>query len=405
MERKPYDFVVVGGGAVGLSTALELSKEYRGAVLEKESEIATHQTGHNSGVIHSGINYPAGSDKARLCVEGRTLLLEYLEQKGIPYKVSGKVMVAKTEEESERLNSYYQQGLQNGISEQELKIIDGDQLREIEPHSQGFAALWVGTTGVVDYSQVARFYALDFQQNGGKILSGTKLVGIKQQDNLTYLETTTGTYRTRLLINCGGLYADMIALMAGIIPSIRIIPVRGEFYSLTDVSSYLVNNSINPLPIPNLPFVDIHLTRTIDDQVKVGPNAVLAFAKEGYGKRDINPREMLLYTLLLIPTFYRMCWRYWRVGRDEFIRSFSKKIFTQSVQKLVPEIEEKDLEYYGAGVRAQAVSSDGSLVNDFVFEWSKDGKSLHVLNAPSPAATASLAIGRYIAQRARSALE
>ncbi len=408
MERNSIiDVAIIGSGIVGLATAREISERYpkfKMCILEKEQTIAKHQTSHSSGVIHSGIYYQEGSAKAKFSIEGRTELIQFCKDNGIPYEVCGKVIVATDEKELASLEKLLRRGLQNGIPDSDLEIIGGEKLHDLEPHSFGLGALHIRTTGIVGYSLVAQTMAEQFRQRDGQILTDTKVVGIYQKNNQIELLTTndqTDSITTKYLINCAGLHADTVASMMGVKTDVKIIPFRGEYYSLIEEARHLVNNLIYPVPDPNLPFLGVHLTRTINGEVEAGPNAVLAFAKEGYKKSDVKLEELL--DIVRFEGFRKIVQKYWKVGLDELMRSYSKRLFTHSLQKLVPEIEEKHLQPFTAGVRAQAVASDGSLVNDFLIKQFRN--SLHVLNAPSPAATASFSIARYIANMAKPTLD
>lgn len=389
-----YDIAIIGGGIVGLATALALTERYpryRVSVLEKEPQVALHQTGHNSGVIHSGIYYRPGSQKARLCVEGARLMFAFCGANGIAYERCGKVIVATQERELPRLASLYERGVANGVPG--LQVIEPDRLKEIEPHASALRALHSPHTAIVDYRAVARAMADRIRRQGAEILTGAQVAGIVQAADGLRLRTTRGDVRARYLINCAGLYSDAIARMAGARPEIRIIPFRGEYYTLRAERRHLVNGLIYPVPDPAFPFLGVHFTRTIHGEVEAGPNAVLAFAREGYRLLTISLAETL--EMARYRGFWAMAWRYRRTGLYEFYRSISKRAFVQALRRLVPALEDADVAPGGAGVRAQAVSRDGTLVDDFAIAPTPN--AIHVLNAPSPAATASLAIGRYLA--------
>ncbi len=388
-----YQVCVIGGGILGLATAMQLTQSYPGcrvAVLEKESRLASHQTGHNSGVIHSGIYYKPGSHKARLCVEGGKLLKRFCDEHGIRYELCGKVVVATHPSELGRLDNLFQRAQANGV--EGVEVIGPDRLKEIEPHAYGIKALWVPVTGIVDFKEVARAYAEVVTSNGGEILTSTRVVGISRANGLLHLETSRGAIRTQHLINCAGLYSDQVARMMGVKPPARIVPFRGEYYTLRPQSHHLVRGLIYPVPDPRFPFLGVHFTRRITGEVEAGPNAVLALAREGYTKGRINLAEFL--GTLGYGGFWAMARRYWKVGIAEMHRSFSRAVFLKDLQRLVPDIKDEDLAPGGAGVRAQALGRDGSLLDDFVIEETEN--AVHVLNAPSPAATASLAIAKYI---------
>jgi L-2-hydroxyglutarate oxidase len=391
-----YDVTIIGGGILGLATALEFVQRYprvKLGVLEKEDRLAAHQTGHNSGVIHSGIYYKPGSLKARTCVAGANALIAFCERHNIPYERCGKVVVATAADELPRLEELFRRGTANGVVG--LEMIGPERLRDIEPHVTGLKALYVPTTGIVDFSHVARTYAQLVQERGGEIRTRCQVLHIIQRAGAVVLETSQGAIQSKFLVNCGGLFSDRLARLAGVHPALQIVPFRGEYYSIAPQRRALVRNLIYPVPDPALPFLGVHFTRTIDGAVEAGPNAVLAFAREGYRKSHIVVRD--LRETLVFPGFWRMTRRYWRTGLGEMVRSFSKKAFLKALQRLLPELTLDDLQPGGSGVRAQAITTSGALVDDFVIASS--GMTLHVLNAPSPGATASLAIGRLIVDK------
>ena len=401
MESKDYDAVVVGGGIVGLSTAMRLKGEkfpdWKVAVVDKESELASHQTGHNSGVIHSGIYYRPDSQKARFCVAGVQALLRFCEENEIEYEQCGKVIVATHQDELDRLQSLHERGIANGV--QGLEMIGPERLKEIEPHAMGIQALWAPHTGIIDYRKVALAYAGRFKQSGGDIFTHAPVQKITPYPDGLALETPSGTLKTKHVINCAGLYADRVAEMMGEKVDVRIIPFRGEYFALRPESRHLVKGMIYPVPDPRFPFLGVHYTRTIHGQVEAGPNAVLALRREGYRKSDWDPGE--LWGTLSFPGFWKMSAKYWKVGMKEIRRSYSKKLFVRDLQRLVPDIQDTDLAPGGAGVRAQAVSRNGVVLDDFRIIQGKE--AVHVLNAPSPGATSSLAIGAYIVDLAAEA--
>jgi L-2-hydroxyglutarate oxidase LhgO len=364
------------------------------AVLEKERELAFHQTGHNSGVIHSGIYYRPGSQKARFCVAGVKALKDYCWQKGIEFKECGKVVVATEASQLPRLEELYRRGVANGVPG--LEVVEKEKLREIEPHARGIRAIHAPRTAIVDFRRVAAAYAEDIRRNGGEILTGHKVMRIGGANGRLDLETSQGALVTRHLINCAGLYADRVGRMMGVPPSVRILPFRGEYYVLRPESQDLVRGLIYPVPDPRFPFLGVHYTKRISGEVEAGPNAVLAWAREGYRKSTINVAEAL--SNLAFPGFWRMSCRTWRMGLAEMHRSLVKGVFVKDLQKLVPEIRAKDVVPGGAGVRAQAVNRQGALLDDFYIEEAQG--AIHVLNAPSPGATSSLAIGSHIADLA-----
>ena len=399
---KTQDVVVIGGGIIGLATSLAVLDKYPRArllIVDKEARLASHQTGHNSGVIHSGCYYKPGSLKARLCVEGAALMKEFCDAHGIGWEPCGKVIVATDERELPRLQTIYERGTANGLKG--LKLISGAEIAEYEPHCRAIRAIVVPQTGIVDYTQVSEKMAGQLQERGAEIMTGPGVTAIRRgADGLT-LETAKGAVQARHLINCAGLYSDRVAELMGVRPEVRIIPFRGEYYMLRPERRSLVKNLIYPVPDPEFPFLGVHFTRTVHGDVEAGPNAVLAFAREGYTLGTVRPAEFA--ATLGYSGFWNMARSYWRVGAYEMYRSASKAAFVRSLQKLVPEIQPGDIGRGGAGVRAQAVAPDGSLVDDF--KISVTPGAVHVVNAPSPAATASLAIGRHIAALAAEAFD
>jgi (S)-2-hydroxyglutarate dehydrogenase len=390
-----FDFAVIGGGIVGLSTARALLERHPGArllVLEKERGWARHQTGHNSGVIHSGIYYEPGSLKARFCREGARALVEFCQERGIDHEICGKVIAAVEPDELPLLDDLYERGLKNSI---EVEKIGPEELREIEPHASGLAALKVPSTGIVDFAKVAEAFAAIVKENGGQLRTGTEVKSISETGGAVVMRADRGAFRARRLVNCAGLHSDRVARLCGVEPRTKIVPFRGEYYELRPERRYLVKNLIYPVPNPGFPFLGVHFTRSIDGIVEAGPNAVLGFAREGYKKTDFDFRDFI--EQLTYPALWRLARKNWRTGIGEIHRSFSKKAFVGGLKKLVPEIEEEDVVPIAAGVRAQALKEDGALVDDFLIEEGKD--SVHVLNAPSPAATASIPIGEEIAKR------
>lgn len=397
-----FDLCIIGGGIVGLATAraaLEHAPAARVLVLEKEARLAAHQTGHNSGVIHQGIYYKPNSLKAQLSVAGARQMVEFCERNEIAVERVGKVIVATADAELPRLEMLYERALANGVPQ--VKKIERVALQEIEPHAAGIAALHSPNTAIVDYARVADAISAEIGALGGNVQTNARVTAIAVRDDETIVATTDNEFHARGVINCAGLYADEIARMCGIEPHIRIIPFRGEYYFLNPKSHALVRGLIYPVTDPQLPFLGVHFTRTIHGAVEAGPNAVMALAREGYGWRRVSARETL--GTLAFGGFWKMAGRWWKTGAFEMYRSFSKGAFVTSLQKLVPEIRAADLERGGAGVRAQAVNEHGELLDDFCIV--ETPRALHVLNAPSPAATASLAIGAYIAQRAENWLQ
>ncbi len=390
-----FDFAIVGGGIIGLSTARALLQRYPNArllVLEKESGLARHQTGHNSGVIHSGVYYEPGSLKARYTREGVAALVEFCREQGIEHEICGKVIVATEPDELPLLDNLHERGLENGLK---VEKIGPEELRELEPHASGLAALKVPEAGIVDFARIAEALATLVEEEGGELRTSTEVEGISETNNEVEISTNGGTFRARTLVNCAGLHSDHMARLSGVEAGVKIVPFRGEYYELRPEKRYLVKNIIYPVPDPNFPFLDVHLTRTIEGGVDAGPNAVLALAREGYKKTDFNLRDSI--EVLTYPGLWRLARTYWRTGLGEIVRSFNKKAFVRSLKKLVPEVEEEDLVPIEAGVRAQALTKDGKLVDDFLIVEGKN--SVHVLNAPSPAATAAIPIGETIAKR------
>ena len=398
MPDQRCDVVVVGGGIVGLSVAMHFSRVFPGLrllLVEKEESVAQHQSGHNSGVIHSGIYYKPGSLKARLCVEGAAAMCAFCREYGIPYEICGKLIVATSDAEVPRLHSLLERGRANGLAG--LKLVEREQAREIEPHCGGVAWLLVPGTGITEYTKVCEKYAELITAQGGSVRTSTEVKGIVQRAEETVIETTRGSFSTRYVINCAGLHSDRVSRMAGAAPAVQIVPFRGEYYDLVPERRHLVQGLIYPVPDLRFPFLGVHFTRRIGGDVDAGPNAVLAFKREGYRKTDFNLRDVS--ETFAYPGFWKMAAKYWRSGAAEFYRSVHKSAFVQALQKLVPEIRGSDLVPDGSGVRAQALRPDGSLVDDFQFVCT--GNMLHVWNVPSPAATASLPIGREIVQMAQ----
>lgn len=393
MTDSRYSVIIIGGGAVGLGVALEITRRFpsqRLLVLEKEDGVARHQSGHNSGVIHSGVYYKPGSLKARLCVAGAAAMVEFCREHAIPHNVCGKVIVATREDELPRLEELRKRGEANGLKG--LRLIAADELKAIEPHAAGLQALVVPSTGVTDYAKVCEKYAELITDGGGKVLTSAAAVAIRRSPDEIIVETRRGAFATNSLINCAGLYSDRISRMAGDDPGVMIVPFRGEYYDLVPERASLVRALIYPVPDPRFPFLGVHFTRRITGKVDAGPNAILALAREGYSHTDVNVRD--LASSIAFPGFWRMARQHWRNGLGEWHRSLSKPAFVRALQRLLPEVVEKDLVPGGSGVRAQALKPDGALVDDFQFVPSR--KVLHVLNVPSPAATASLMIGKAI---------
>ncbi len=400
MPDGKYDVAIVGAGIIGLSTAMHLLEAHPGisvGVIDKDDEIATQQTGHNSGVIHSGIYYRPGSYKAQFCVEGRETMTRFCDENGIDYKPIGKVIVATKEDQLPRLNLLHERGTANGVPD--LQLIDAGQLAEIEPHVKALRALWAPHTGIVNFRDVSAAYRRRVEDTGGEIRLGSPVRGFRRQPDGLVIETRSGELMARNVVNCAGLHSDRIAAMMGANPEVKIVPFRGEYYTLKKESEKLVNGLIYPVPDPDLPFLGVHFTRNVKGYVEAGPNAVLATAREGYRKRDINPRD--LAETLRYTGFWKMAAHEWKTGISEMNRSIRKGVFVKDLQKMIPAITSRDLGGGGSGVRAQAVDRSGRLMDDFVIEQTEG--AIHVLNAPSPGATASLVIGRHITEMASEA--
>jgi len=390
------DFIVIGGGIVGLATGLRILEAKPGTkllLLEKESSLGRHQTGHNSGVLHAGLYYKPGSLKAKLAVEGLRQMVSFCQTHGVAYEQCGKIVVATEPQELPRLEKLFERGMANGL--QGLRKLGPEQIREIEPHAAGLAAIHVSEEGIVDYAGVVEAMAKEIRTLGGKIRTGERVKGLKGAGGIWRVETSNETYETTQVVACAGLHSDRVVSQSGMKPSAKIMPFRGEYYKIRKERQSLVRNLIYPVPDPQFPFLGVHFTRMIAGGVEAGPNAVLAMAREGYTWGNLNLRD--LAESLSFPGLWKFMLKYPSICSYEIWRSISRREFCRSLQKLVPEIRENDLETGSAGVRAQAMSTDGTLVEDFSFV---EGPGiLHVVNAPSPAATASLAIGEYIAER------
>lgn len=394
MLNKTFDVVIIGGGIIGVATAMQIlnKKNISLAVIETEDSLAKHQTGNNSGVIHSGLYYKPGSLKAQNCVSGRTHLYEFLQTHNINFERCGKLVVAVEENELPQLDALYEKGIANGLTG--LKKLSGEQLKEYEPHAAGVGGLLVPETGIVNYKTVTDAYSQIVKSNGGEINTKCKFISMKKYPDGLIVKTSCGEIKTNFIINCAGLYSDRVTKLCGVNPGLKIIPFRGEYFKLKNEKEYLVKNLIYPVPDPRFPFLGVHFTRMIQGGVEAGPNAVLAFKREGYSKKDFSFKdsgEMFFYN-----GFWNMAAKYYQMGFAEFYRSFSKKAFANALQKLIPEIQIDDITKGGAGVRAQALEPSGKLVDDFRIV--EADKMIHVLNAPSPAATASLSIGDTISR-------
>lgn len=401
MPDERFDIVIIGAGIVGLSTAMHMVQMFprlRVLLLEKEPAVARHQSGHNSGVIHSGIYYKPGSLKARLCVEGARDMVTFCREHNIAHEICGKIIVSTSEEETAGLQTLLERGQANGIAG--LRLLNREQIHEIEPHCGGLRGLHVPGTGITNYAAVCEKYAEIVAANGGRVSTGTKVTGLSHRDGQTMVETSRGVFASRHVINCAGLHSDRVSGMSGQKPEVMIVPFRGEYYDLVREKEHLVKSLIYPVPDPRFPFLGVHFTRRVGGGVDAGPNAVLALKREGYRRTDFSLRDTA--GMMAYPGFWRMAGKYWRNGLDELHRSFSKRAFVSALQRLVPEIRSSDLVADGSGVRAQALRRDGSLLDDFQFV--RAGNMLHVCNVPSPAATASLSIGRAIVHMAEQEL-
>ena len=392
---------IIGGGIIGLATGLRLTQKLAVAsvtVLEKEHSVGQHQSGHNSGVLHCGLYYKPGSMKAKLAVTGIRQMIAFCQEHAIPHDVCGKLVVAASDEELPRLNDLYERGQQNGLSG--LRRLNASQMREIEPHVGGVAAIRVPEEGIADYPAVCKTLVRCLAAAGGKVVTNAAARRLRKAGPQWIAETPSGEFESDFIVNCAGLQCDRVRSLAGEKPQLKIIPFRGEYYTLKPERQYLVRNLIYPVPDPRFPFLGVHFTRLIHGGIEAGPNAVLAFAREGYRKSDVSARDFV--GTLTYPGFWRFFQKYPRVCFDELRRSFSKELFCKSLNALVPEVRPEDLAPGGAGVRAQAIAPNGETLQDFRFV--KGDRALHVLNAPSPGATASLAIGQEIANQVTAGL-
>lgn len=387
-----YDYVVVGAGIVGLSVAMQLSEAHPAAkvlVVEKESEISQHQTGRNSGVIHSGIYYKPGNMKARFAKKGNRHLMEFCQKEGVPYEQCGKLIVAVNEGELPQLEALYQRGLQNGLS---VRKVSKQEIREREPYLTALAGIFVPSTGIVDFKQIAAAYAHKLKGNGGELMLETKVLDIDTRIDHLVIKTSRGSFKAKMLVNCAGLYSDKIAEAAGIKLDMRIVPFRGEYFRLKEDKADLVKHLVYPVPHADFPFLGVHFTRMLDGSVHIGPNAVPSLKREGYSKTAINLKE--LYETVSYKPFWRIAFGNMGEGLKEMGKSFSKSLFIKGVHAYFPQLNEEDIVPAEAGVRAQALDADGNLLEDFFIV--KTERMIHVCNSPSPAATASLEIGAYI---------
>jgi L-2-hydroxyglutarate oxidase len=393
MERS--DFLIIGGGIIGLATAWQITRRFEQAsvvVLEKEDRLAEHQTGHNSGVLHSGIYYKPGTLRATNCRTGKLAMEAFCAEHGIAYDLCGKVIVAVSEAQLPNLDRIFERGQQNGVA---CELIGPERLRELEPHTVGVQAIHVPEAGIVNYRHVTEKLAELVEQKGGRVVTNARVTAIRREATQVVVHSTAGEFAARMLINCTGLHSDRIAALAGSRPISKIVPFRGEYYELKPSAQHLCRNLIYPVPDPSFPFLGVHFTRMIDGGVECGPNAVLAFAREGYRKTDVNLRD--LTEALTYSGFLRLAWKFWPTGLGEMHRSFSKQAFVRALQRLIPEIQPELLLPGRAGVRAQAVDRSGSLVDDFLIQ--QEGSIVNVLNAPSPAATSALNVGKLIVDK------
>jgi (S)-2-hydroxyglutarate dehydrogenase len=400
MSETIFDIAIVGGGIVGLATAYKINLQFphlKVLLLEKEKEVAAHQTGHNSGVIHSGIYYKPGSYKAFHCVNGRRELVEFAKTHNIKHDICGKIIVATKESELAHMNKVYQNGLENGV--ENIEIIDSKRIKEIEPHCTGISGLWVGCTGIIDYADVARKYEeiINSKFDTSKILKQHEAIGFEKADGITTIKTNQGNFKTKYLITTAGLQADRIAKKEGNKTDANILGFRGDYYDLSEKGLHKVKNLIYPVPDPQFPFLGVHFTRMIHGGTECGPNAVFVFKREGYKKTDFSLRDTL--DAFSHAGTWRFFAKHWRFGLDEYRRAFSKKLFLQRLQALIPSLEMDDLVEGRAGVRAMALAPEGKMLDDFKLE--KKDNVIHVINSPSPAATASLAYGSEIAKMAK----
>jgi (S)-2-hydroxyglutarate dehydrogenase len=389
------DIVVIGGGIVGLSTAISLSRRFphaRLVVIEKEDRWAKHQTGNNSGVIHSGIYYKPGSLKAKFATEGNRQLVEFCEKNDVNYERCGKLIVATKQSELPLLENLYQRGIANGL---DISIVDDEQIKQQEPYVKGIKAIKVPQAGIVDYKQVCETMVLLLKEQGAELYLNTEVKKVLEHDHNVEIITTQNTFTASYVVNCAGLHSDRVTKMTGVEADLQIVPFRGEYYELKPEKIHLVKNLIYPVPNPDFPFLGVHFTRMVQGGVEAGPNAVLSLKREGYKKADIDLKD--ISEVMKYKGFWKLAAKYWKEGAKEMWRSYSKKAFVKSLQELIPSIQEDDLVPASAGVRAQALQSDGTLVDDFFITSGK--RSIHVCNAPSPAATACLPIGKEIADR------
>lgn len=393
--KTEFDVIIVGGGIVGAAAALQIlrKKKINLLLIETEKDFALHQTGNNSGVIHSGLYYKPGSLKAKNCARGRDMMYQFCSENNIPFERCGKLVVACDDTEIPALNELERRGRMNGLKN--MRRLTADELKRYEPHVTGTEGLFIEETGIVNYKFVTDKMIERVRNLNGQVKPETKFLSCRRENQQLNIITTEGGFTTNFLINCAGLYSDRVAKLCGVNPQVQIIPFRGEYYTLKKEKHSLVRNLIYPVPDPRFPFLGVHFTRMIGGGIEAGPNAVLAFSREGYSFFNFSLKDFS--ETIFYSGFWNMAGKYWKMGAEEMKRSLSKKLFTKSLQKLIPEIREEDLQSGGAGVRAQAVDKSGKLIDDFSIAESEN--MIHVLNAPSPAATASLAIGETIAEK------
>jgi L-2-hydroxyglutarate oxidase len=393
MTDKIFDAVIIGGGIVGAATALALQQNniMQVAVIEAENEVAKHQTGNNSGVIHSGVYYKPGSLKAKLCTEGRELMYSFCEKNNINHQRCGKLIVAADENELPALNEIENRGNTNGLKG--IKRLNRNQIKEYEPYAAGIQGLFIPQTGIVDFIGVTKKLAEIIKNDGGKVYTSCKFINVRSYSGYLVVETNKGEFKTKLLINCAGLFSDRVAKTCGFNPGVKIIPFRGEYYKIKKEKEYLVKNLIYPVPDPKFPFLGVHFTRMINGRIEAGPNALLAFSRIGYSYKDFSFKD--LTEMFSFGGFWKRGAKHYKMGLNEFKRSLNKNLFVNALQKLVPELDYDDIIPGGAGVRAQALDKKGKLLDDFYIV--ENERQVHVLNSPSPAATASISIGKYIA--------
>ncbi|MFI5218663.1 MAG: L-2-hydroxyglutarate oxidase [Bacteroidia bacterium] len=400
MSSKTFDIIVIGGGCVGLASAYKINLHHpqlKILILEKENKLATHQTGRNSGVIHSGLYYKPGTYKAKNCVEGRRELVRFAGEHNIPHEICGKIIVATDKKELPHMNRVFNNGLQNGV--EGIEKINAEKIRDIEPYCSGIEGIWIPCTGIIDYAVLTNKLADIIKQKfkGSDVKTNQTVRNFEKHDGLTVVVTDKEKFRAKYIVNCTGLFSDRIAKKEGVKTNMQIVGFRGDYYDLTEKGMYKVRNLIYPVPNPEFPFLGVHFTRMIGHGIECGPNAVFTFKREGYGKTDFNLRDTV--QALSYKGTWKLFFKHWRFGLDEYRRAFSKKLFLERLKRLIPSLEMDDITPGRAGVRAMALDNDGNMIDDFKIEY--HGNALHVLNAPSPAATACLAIGGAVNEMAK----